>query len=122
MKKYIAILCAALLLLAALAGCSKSREEAEPAESETPVESAEAAEETRLVPDTDLSQFNTSPEDAREVLDQIPEIHVVLGREIKRELRPVECVFRHQKLHVELMHVDAGPADPERVLFILPVM
>ena len=48
MKKYIAILCAALLLLAALAGCSKGGEEAEPAESETPVESAEAAEETSV--------------------------------------------------------------------------
>ena len=46
MKKYIALLCAVLLLLAALTGCAKSKEEAQPAGSETPVETAEAAEET----------------------------------------------------------------------------
>ena len=48
MKKYIAILCAVLLLLAALTGCAKSKEEAQPAGSETPVETAEAAEETSV--------------------------------------------------------------------------
>lgn len=48
MKKYIALLCAVLLLLAALTGCAKSKEEAHPAESETPVETAEAAEETSV--------------------------------------------------------------------------
>ena len=46
MKKYIALLCAVLLLLAALTGCAKSKEEAQPAGSETPVETTEAAQET----------------------------------------------------------------------------
>ena len=48
MKKYIALLCAVLLLLAALTGCAKSKEEAQPAGSENPVETAEAAEETSV--------------------------------------------------------------------------
>ena len=48
MKKHIALLCAVLLLLAALTGCAKGKEEAQPAGSETPVETAEAAEETSV--------------------------------------------------------------------------
>ena len=48
MKKHIALLCAVLLLLAALTGCAKGKEEARPAGSENPDETAEAAEETSV--------------------------------------------------------------------------
>ena len=57
MKKHIAILCAVLLLLAALTGCAKGKEETPPAESETPVETAEAAEETATPERQDGERF-----------------------------------------------------------------
>src|SRR5690606_15495630 len=51
---------------------------------------AHAAEEGRLVPHTDLLQLDAGPERSRQVANQLAEVDATLGREVDRQLVPVE--------------------------------
>ena len=57
----------------------------------------------RLVPYTDLAQFDPGPELRSEVPDQGPKIHSFLGGKIDRQLVPVPLPFGVAHLHRQLM-------------------
>ena len=64
---------------------------------------AHTAQHPGLVAHADLAQFDAHMEFARQVLDQLAEIHAPFRREIKDDPVPVETAFDVDQLHVQFM-------------------
>ena len=66
----------------------------------------EAAHEARLVAHADLAHVHADVERGREVLDQLAEVHAVLGRKVEHGLLATEEILHAHGLHLEAILFD----------------
>ena len=72
---------------------------------------AQTPDQLGLVPHADLPQLDAGVESPGQILDQLPEIHPLVGGEVKQDLAAVKGALRPDKLHVETMGGDLLTAD-----------
>ncbi len=75
-----------------------------------------------LVPGADLPQLDARLEAPRQLADELPEVHPVLGCEVKRHLAAVELPLNVDELHREVHLVDRPSPDQESLRFVLLVL
>src|SRR5690606_22544582 len=79
---------------------------------------ADPAEQRRLVPHADLPQLDARAERARQVADQLAEVHAPLRREVDEQLVAVELPLRIAHLHLQAvpLHLLARDAPDARLV------
>ena len=80
------------------------------------------AEHLGLVAHADLAQLDAVVKNAREILDQLAEVHAPVGGEEEKRLVAVKAAFHVHKLHVQPVVLDLLLADDQRVLFAEAVL
>ena len=82
----------------------------------------DAAHHLRLVAYADLAQLDAHLEYAGQVLDQFPEIHSAVRREIEDDLGIVERIFHVHEFHLQAVFVDLLLAQLQRSVLLLQIL
>ena len=89
---------------------------------EGPPADAETAHHFGLVPDTDLTQLDPSPEHAGQIPHQLPEVHPAIGGKEENNLTAVKAGRYVHQLHFQTVIRDLLLADVEGLALFFPIV
>ena len=77
---------------------------------------AQSADHLGFIAHADLAQLDARAEDAREVLDQLAEVHAAVRGEVKQHFVHVKGAFRGHEVHFQPALLDLALAHDERLI------
>ena len=93
-----------------------------PAAAERLTAKPQAAQHLALIAHADLAQLDAGVELGRQILDQLAEVHAVVGCEVEHQLAAVQRVLGIDQLHFQVMGGNALLTDMVRLLHIGAVL
>ena len=82
----------------------------------------DSSQDLSLIPDTDLTQFNSGLKYGSQILYQLPEIYTSISSKIKQYLIIIKGILRINKLHLQVMSFNLLLEYLKFLLLIAPIV